>query len=402
MGKVINAICMMSGAFVSGFFSTAPWAAPILAAIGLSEKTVELLGSDIGLSKEFEKAVKGALEKTKKHFRNPEYKIKNLDQLFEEVASPKDLTELLAQMEAQKNKFSAADVEEVVRFFDTALEMETANYAALSRYYLLIGKRLNQEKLEALLELEKQNLQVANKIWEDVKQVSECVQLNSEDIQKLLKRSARAERRWVMLERAAAFGLDILVNAVMIFAVFIIVCMICRTPNTVDNYALLFGLIVLSDLMEQFYYQKYRKQMINAADMDYYLRLYNKRQAEKKNASKNDEWMESWLESLRKKMVTEARRAIRRGHISSELVEAMIQAMILIAMVLFASSIVDEFAVFSNLWLLLGLVLGVLAKYFIKISHAFVTPSEKLRCELSLLEVIDADECSPEFSDSRE
>ena len=29
-----------------------------------------------------------------------------------------------------------------------ALEMETANYAALSRYYLLIGKRLNQEKLD--------------------------------------------------------------------------------------------------------------------------------------------------------------------------------------------------------------------------------------------------------------
>ena len=138
--------------------------------------------------------------------------------------------------------------------------------------------------------------------------------------------------------------------------------------------------------------------MINAADMDYYLRLYNKRQAEKKNASKNGES----LESLSEKMATEARRAIRRGHISSELVEAMIQAMILVAMVLFASSIVDEFAVFSNLWLLLGLVLGVLAKYFIKISHAFVTPSEKLRCEWRLQDIIDADECSPEFSDSRE
>lgn len=396
MGKVINAICMMSGAYVSGFFSTAPWAAPILAAIGLSEKTVELLGSDLGLSNEFEKAVKGALEKTKKHFRNPEYKIKSLDQLFEEVASPKDLTELLAQMEAQKNKFSAADVEEVVRFFDTALEMETANYAALSRYYLLIGKRLNQEKLEALLELEKQNLQVANKIWEDVKQVSECVQLNSEDLQKLLKRSARAERRWVMLERAVAFGLDILVNAVMIFAVFIVACMISGEPNTVDNYVLIFGFIVLSDLMEHFYYQKYRKQMINAAEINYRLRFENK--TKKRHADINCEEMgrSSVANAL------EASRAIRRGHISSELVEAMIQAMILVAMVLFASNIVDEFDIFLDRWRLLGLVLGVLAKYFIKISHAFVTPSEKLRCERSLRDIIDADECVPKVSDSRE
>ena len=396
MGKVINAICMMSGAYVSGFFSTAPWAAPILAAIGLSEKTVELLGSDMGLSKEFEKAVKGALEKTKKHFRNPEYKIKNLDQLFEEVASPKDLTELLAQMEEQKNKFSDADVEEVVRFFDTALEMETANYAALSRYYLLIGKRLNQEKLEALLELEKQNLQVANNIWEDVRQVSECVQLNSEDLQKLLKRSARAERRWVMLERAVAFGLDVLVNAVMIFAVFIVACMFGNQPNTVDNLALIFGLIVLSDLMEHFYYQKYRKQIINAAEINYRLRFENK--AEKRHADINCEEMgrRSVANAL------EASRAIRRGHISSDLVEAMIQAMILVAMVLFASAIVKNFDTFTNQWQLLGLVLGVLAKYFIKISHAFVTPSEKLHCERSLRDIIDADECSPEFSDSRE
>ena len=350
----IHALCMLSNAFISGFCYTKDWANPALAALGLTDNAVELFGSNTNLSKEFQLATQAATKKTAKHFRNPDYKIRDLDALFNEVDTPKNLTELLEQMETQQNKFKSIkeETDAVVRFFDVALQIEVANYPALSRYYLLMGDRINQSNLEKLVHFEEKNKQIAEEILGDVKMISENCLNNGEGIQTLLKRSQRMENRWLKLDKAAEFWIERLVNSTIIFAVFLFTCLVSACQYSIDVLGLLTGLVVLSEVIEYCYYKKYQEKIHNVINVGRTLLLDKK--------------------SLNIPLYVQT---FKSTHLKSVAVEAILQALILMALTLFATRVTRDFDKITCLWMLLGMSCGVLVKYVIQAMHLCVTPS---------------------------